>query len=489
MPNDTIYNDVGTNTFTNAGTVEVTSGTLSIPVLTNVSGAELTGGSYVIGASSALELANNTTITTLDANITLNGAGSELEALDTSTDLQVGLESTLTTIAAGGVLQVLGSRGYTTTNKITNSGTLVINGGTFKSGGTLTVAPTGVLRGAGFVQPAVANLGLLEATGSLTVTGAFTGNGAVQADADAVLTLNEAAITSIGGKVTLNGVGSDIRFGTTTFTTLEQSLTVIASSGTFSVLGGRGFAATHALEDSGILMLAGGTLAAAALSTAVGGVISGSGTLAEAVANAGTIDASGGLLKLAGSVTGTGTLQIANASTLELAAADAEKVIYATGGVGTLQLDSAASFTGAIQGLALNDAIKFTNETITSAVLSGSTLTVTGSGGTTKYSVAGALAGNHFAIQPDKHTLVLTAGTLAALSFLAPSVEAVPPQSVSLVDLLREGSASPDWQLPGTSETSPTARSFGEDQPRMNAGSGVWLAQDAGAPWTAHGSP
>ena len=79
-------------TLTNTGTMLVSSGTLSLPVLTNLSGTTLTGGTFEATAGAVLELANNTTIATAAATIILSGTGSALQSLNTSTNTQVGVD-------------------------------------------------------------------------------------------------------------------------------------------------------------------------------------------------------------------------------------------------------------------------------------------------------------------------------------------------------------------------------------------------------------
>ena len=100
---------------TNTGTVSVQSGTLEFSGdLTNLSGTTLTGGAYTIGAGSVLELANNATIATDDANITLSGAGSTIQSYDTTTGDQVSFDGTILTIGATGQLHLLAGRSLTT---------------------------------------------------------------------------------------------------------------------------------------------------------------------------------------------------------------------------------------------------------------------------------------------------------------------------------------------------------------------------------------
>jgi hypothetical protein len=179
----------------------------------------------------------------------------------------------------------------------------------------------------------------------------------------------------------------------------------------------------RAVIANGFVHLGGGSLTATRLTVAATGHIFGKGTVMGSVFNKGVLCANGGLLDVTGAVTGSGRLTIVSGATLELGGATAQQVNYAPG-TSTLQLDAPASYTGRIARLALGDAIKFSSETVSSAVISGSTLTVTGSAGVTTYQVAGALAGNHFAVQSDGHTIVLTAGGVLspmAANFVAPA--------------------------------------------------------------------
>jgi hypothetical protein len=105
---------------------------------------------------------------------------------------------------------------------------------------------------------------------------------------------------------------------------------------------------------------------------------------------------------------GSGSLIIGNHATLELADAVANGVHFATGAVGTLQLDVAAgaAFTGTVFGLALGDAIDFTDSIITSTAVDGNNiLTVTLEGGqTVTIQLAGHLpTGTSFQTQADGH--------------------------------------------------------------------------------------
>ena len=398
-----IQNFVG---FTNSGTLSASNGggiEIDCP-LTNLSGTTLTGGFYSVSGASTLWLSPNVTVATLAAKIVLFGAGSAIQSFNTTSSQYVGLESMLSTVAAGGTLQILGGRGYVTTKTLTDNGSLTLGGGTLQSAGTLTVGTTGVLRGSGTVKSAVAHAGLLEANGgSLTFSGAVSGAGALQADAGSTLTLNQAAIASITGKVTLSGGGSVIRFGAAApYTTLETSLTGVAAAGSFSVLGGRGFATANAVTVAGLVTLAGGTLTAGALSVAAGGRILGNGTLTNAVANAGTLESYGGILKLSGGVSGAGTLLVDAASTLELAGVSGAGTIVDNG---TLKLDG-ITLTGPVSVAAGSRVVGF--GALASATVSAGT--IESLGGLLK--LAGLTGTSRLQVDAGS-TLELTAATAA----------------------------------------------------------------------------
>jgi hypothetical protein len=336
----------GTNvidpTLTNSGTVIVTSGTLSLPVLTNLSGTTLTGGTYEATAGAALQLANNVTVATAAGTIILSGAGSALQSLNTTTNTQVAVDSTLYTTTATGGLEVLGGRNFTVvanSGKFVDGGRLQLGGGTFTAT-ALTVGTGAKLSGFGTVTNAVASTGLLDANGGLLLfSAAVTGATALEADAGATLQLAaNAAPSTDSTTITLSGAGSEIEWGSGTPAKIETKLTTIAAGATFAVLGNRGYTTTLALSDSGVLQLGGGTFGAASLAVKAGGTLVGFGTVTPAVANAGTIEASGtgDVLKLSAAASGAGALIAASGATLELAAASTAGTVTDSG---TLKLD------------------------------------------------------------------------------------------------------------------------------------------------------
>ena len=452
---------------TNCGLFSVAAGgslDLTGTIFTNLSAGTLSGGRYAVSGASTLQLPDNVSIATLGASVALTGAGSTVQSYSTSAKADVALEATLSTIAASGTLQVLGGRSYVTARTVTDNGKILLGASGFTTGGTLAIGKTGTLEGSGVVGGRIANAGLLEARGgTLAVMGPVTGAGELYVASGSALALNEAPLATLAGKVTLSGAGSKLEFGKAgDFLTLESVLTRIDAGGTLAVLGARGYFSVHSITDLGLLDLGGGTISLRGLTLAATGRVIGTGTVTNPVANAGTIEAEGGTLTLAGAVTGAGVLEIANHATLELGAATAPTVRFATGAVGTLKLDAKAHLSGAISGLALGDAITFSGETVSSAAVNSGTLTVTGSGGQAAYRVSGALTGTHVAVQADQHTVMLVAGPAIALappSFLPLAAAAHVPATSPVFPL------GPDWT--GFARPAPAAT---PEEPKASGG-------------------
>jgi hypothetical protein len=443
----------GSGTFTNAitgagsisasgGLLTLTAGVSGTSALSIVSGSTLelgaTSTSGAISDKGVLKLDGNSytaTSATVSAGAKLIGTGTvngtisnsgTVEATTGLLKLAKGASGTGTlAVDSGGTLELAAT---TTAHTVTDNGVLQLDGKTYTFT-ALSVTSTGTLAGSGTIAKAFSNSGLVEAkTGTTTLTLGATGTGTLQSDTGATLSLGASADTA----------------GTVT--------------------------------DNGKIQLAGGSLTATTLTVGAAGVISGHGTVAGPITSGGTITASGGLLDVTGGVTGAGHFTIASGATLELGGTTAQSVTYT--GTSTLQLDAPANYTGAIGGLALGDAIEFSSETVSSAVINGSTLTVTGSDGVTTYQVSGALTGNHFAVQPDNHTIVLTAGLLLAAvkpSFLAPTaspLDAVASPTTSTLPNLGELTVN---AAPGANTTNPAAMVDGSD-PTPHWGTLGWFA-------------
>jgi hypothetical protein len=380
-------------TITNNGTVEaqdasaVTYGPSAANA--NNSSGVLTGGTwaaYSTGDGATLSITGGA-VTTDAATIILSGAGSVFQAGDGNSFTT--LENSLTTISAGGTLEILGSRVYTTSLTITDSGLLQLGGGTY-SAPALTVASGGLVSGYGTVATPVANSGTIVANGgTLDVTGAETGTGALEAVAASVLLLAaNSPITSDSVYISLTGAGSEIEFGTGTPTKIENSLTTIAAGGTLAVLGNRGYTTSLGITDSGLLQLGGGTFAASSLTVTSGGKVLGFGTVTRPVANAGTIEASGGVLDLSVGASGTGTLIADVGATLELAGASTTTTAGAVTANGTVEMTGGSLTSSSITVASGGELLAF--GTVNSSVANSGTIEVDGGGLYLKGGVTGS---------------------------------------------------------------------------------------------------
>jgi fibronectin-binding autotransporter adhesin len=105
----------------------------------------------------------------------------------------------------------------------------------------------------------------------------------------------------------------------------------------------------------------------------------------------------GGRLSLGGTLGGSGAIVINDAGTLELTAGTLSEVVsFASGGVGTLQLDGRHLFTGTLSGLAIGDTIDFAKADVRASI-AGNTLTVTFADNSTEnITLAGPLPAGDF---------------------------------------------------------------------------------------------
>ena len=208
---------LGGPSFSNAGTIQVSNGDsvfISTGTFTNVSGSTLTGGSYQVGAGSLLQLTNNAMIGTIEADVTLSGAGSTIRSLNTSNNQHVAIDTTLNTIGSPGALHLLSARAFTASSAFTNNGLLELGGATFKAS-SLGIAAGASLLGFGTLDAALTNAGQVEAKGGqLALLGAIGGTGGFVIDAGATLELgsNPAA----GQVVRFDGANATLKLDTPT---------------------------------------------------------------------------------------------------------------------------------------------------------------------------------------------------------------------------------------------------------------------------------
>jgi hypothetical protein len=167
-------------TYNNTGTTEVDSGTLSFASVVQQSGTTLTGGTWIAN-NATLTFANGSNILTNQGDLTLSGAASVFARINTLNNNQ-------------GSLSVLGGRSFTTAGALTNSGTI-----TAGSGSTISFAD------------AVANTGLLLASGTMSATAAVTGTGTLQVNPGGQF--NFAAASTVGTLIDNGSTASALNLG------------------------------------------------------------------------------------------------------------------------------------------------------------------------------------------------------------------------------------------------------------------------------------
>jgi hypothetical protein len=392
-------------TVNNSGTVQVDAPLAPTSTLMLDDGTTVTGGVLYIGDSGEVYVQNNGAPfgATLDGvHVTNEGsleigtptvAGSTL-VLDGGTTISGG---TLTLRQAGDVVDVETnghgldpSKPDATLDGVTvnNTGTidvglptsgaiLALDGTTSITGGTISIGSAGTIDVIGTTTisgATVTNFGTIEANGGTlsidpgSFAASFTNTGTLEAVSGGTLVLDGQTVTNSLGDV----------------------------SGTVEVVG-----------SASVLVLKGATINGGTVTVDSGSVISGHGTIATAVTNNGSIEATGGaLLDITGAITGSGSAQIDGAASLELGGSSSQSVSF-NGLSATLKLDDPFHFTGDITGLAVSDVIELatasgvtvTGATLGGSILGSSVLTVTESGGhSLTFNVAGALVENDFHI-------------------------------------------------------------------------------------------
>src|ERR1700760_4738501 len=133
------------------------------------------------------------------------------------------------------------------------------------------------------------------------------------------------------------------------------------------------------LTVDGALSLTGSTVTAGSVTVNVGAALSGSGSVTGTITDNGTIEASGGLLRLAGTVDGGGLLQIGAGATLDVNSVSAGETISFLGAAGTLADHQGGTIGAAVSGFAAGDTIDLRSLTFApgaAATVAGGVLTV-----------------------------------------------------------------------------------------------------------------
>ncbi len=340
--------DFRSGLFTNAGLIQADSGSHVVfeggATLTNDSAAgTLTGGTYGAvsagGTATATASFSGAAVSTLAADLLLSGAGSEISFGGTT------IEASLKTIAKTGELQILGTRDYTTKNKLTSSGTVALGGGTLKAAGLNDKAGS-VLTGFGTLNAKFTDAGSVVATGgeldligkTNTVSGTISGTGTL--GFGGTTTLNTGTVLDVGHLALLN----------------KATLAIAAPvsfAGTFAVVGTASLTGTGTFTNTGLFEATG----------------KGIGTISDPFANAGTISvATGGSLAFSGGLANTGLVldngtftdtAALTGGSLTLGGAAAQATLASMAGAGPSTLATLTTAGGALN-------------------TSGTTLTVTG---------------------------------------------------------------------------------------------------------------
>jgi hypothetical protein len=151
-------------TIDNTGTIEADSGTLALTRTTGInqlSGGNLTGGTWVAAGGATLAFPEGTSITASAANVTLSGSGVSITGL-------AGLAS------SSGSLTLTGGASFTTAGDFTNSGSLTIGAGStiFVVGNEVETATSRLSIEIGGA-PASGAFGVLQVGGTASLAGTF----------------------------------------------------------------------------------------------------------------------------------------------------------------------------------------------------------------------------------------------------------------------------------------------------------------------------
>jgi hypothetical protein len=239
----------------NAGLLEANAGTtfiVAVSDFTNFCSGVLSGGAYETN-SGTLDLHTPGVITTDAADIIISGfyCGS-IESFDTTSGKYAALQSTLTTITSGGILD-LESAPYVTNLSVTDQGSLTINGAlaafvgpglTIAAGGSATLdGDTPFLNQVITVNHLVNNGIITVEAGSrgadIIAAASITGTGSIVIGAGAAAELTGSVANAIRfadgtGKLTLDTPGS--MTGTIESFTAGDHIT-LGGSGSFGIIG------------------------------------------------------------------------------------------------------------------------------------------------------------------------------------------------------------------------------------------------------------
>ena len=148
--------NITTVALNNAGTVDIESGNVTFSTVSQVSGTELTGGTWIVAGTGTLNLPGSS-LNENAASVTLSGSGSFPH---------------ITTLANNvGSLSVLNGDTLTTTGNLQSPGSVTVgSGGTLAVTGTITLASSSAVT-VEIGGPATSQYGQVNATGADTLAG------------------------------------------------------------------------------------------------------------------------------------------------------------------------------------------------------------------------------------------------------------------------------------------------------------------------------
>ena len=204
---------------------------------------------------------------------------------------------------------------------------------------------------------------------------------------------DDAVISSTSNGMTVNG--------TAVANLLTLDAAILTLGGTLTL------GTSLTVDDGAQFKLIGGTLSAQSISSNNNGSLSGYGTVSGAVSGQVDITATGGILKVQGSLAADqGHLYIGSGATLELSnSAPVGAPIYFQGSPATLKLDAPTAFVGTIEAVVVGDTIDLAGIAANSAIYSGTTLTVNETNGQQLIynNVIGNVAGDTVAVASDNN--------------------------------------------------------------------------------------
>jgi hypothetical protein len=311
-----------------------------------------------------------------------------------------GIGSLLINGMDGGIAGQVTAFNATIGNNVGSVGSITLDGGELlvanysATSSTLIVGESGVgslmIEDGSEVAVGAAQAIMADDNGLLVVGGGAGGNGRIR------ITGNSTLLVYGDGTVGGEGVG-DVAVGQSADDTASFALT-----------------GSLAVDTTGHVSLSGShaTLRASEFDVAVGGTVSGAGTLSglrggndtvklASIDNDGSIMADGGNLLLYGTVTGTGVLLVSSDSTLTLQAAVGQEQIVAFSPNAHVVLNDPTAFEGTIAGFGKGDVLELASIDATSATFANHALTLDTATGPLVLNFAENYSANAFTVQSD----------------------------------------------------------------------------------------